>query len=137
MSTHREAFTCRIERGADDRITALHVDVVGLRGEPRSTHVTGVKAIRVAASLHDVVRRGGIRPRQWAGTKPIELDYATGAHAELLLLAVKALRRADKAERVAERIAMMSNEEASYWHAKGHQPGGLPALRILLNAGAR
>ena len=136
MSTHRETFLCFVERGGDDRIVAVNIQATGLNGEPRATRVNGTKAIRIASSVHDVLRHGGIKPRQWSGTKAIDLDYATGAHAELLLLAVKPLRRADRAERIAERIAQMSGEEAAYWHAKSHHPGGLPALRVLLNAGA-
>lgn len=137
MTTQRETFRCTIERGNDDRIIALNIEATGLQGEPRAIRVNGTKAVRVAASLHDVLRHGGIRSRVWAGSKPFDLDNATGAHAELLLLAVRPLRRADKAERIAERIALMSGEEASYWHAKSHYPGGLPALRLLLNAGAK
>jgi hypothetical protein len=137
VTAHRETFTCRIERSTDDRITSLAVDATDINGTTRTVHINGTTAIRIASSMHDVLRRGGIRPRLWGGTKPIPVEYVTGAHAELLLLAVRPLRRSDRAERIAGRIAQMSPEEASYWHAKSHQPGGLPALRVLLNGGAK
>lgn len=137
MTTQRETFRFIAERGSDDRLVGLNVEATGLHGEHRAIRVNGSKAVRIAGSLHDVLRHGGVKARLWAGSRPVELDNATGAHAELLLLAVRPLRRADKAERIAQRIAQMSDEEAAYWHAKSHHPGGLPALRTLLNAGAK
>jgi hypothetical protein len=50
---------------------------------------------------------------------------------------VKPLRRADRVATVAEGVAAMSREEASYWHAKVQRPRGLRALRILLDGGRR
>jgi hypothetical protein len=52
------------------------------------------------------------------------------------VLAVKPLRRGDRIELVGDGVGRMSREEASYWHAKSHQPGGLRALRVLLTKGA-
>lgn len=40
-------------------------------------------------------------------------------------------------EAIAEGIAEMSREEASYWHAQTERRHGLKALRVLLNAGVR
>ncbi|MDQ6613331.1 MAG: hypothetical protein M3083_00815 [Actinomycetota bacterium] len=74
----------------------------------------------------------GVGSRAWSSSHPVDLDQVAGAQTELLLRAVKPLRRPDRIEAIGEGVAAMSREEASYWHAKAGHPGGLPALRIML-----
>lgn len=132
-----ERFVLTVARDDDGRISAFIVDATDLEGHERTICLNGARAGRVAAGVHDVVRAGGVPSRAWASSRPIELDQVTGAQAELLLRAVKALRRADRIEAVGEGVAAMSREEASYWHAKASHPGGLRALRLLLGEGQR
>lgn len=132
----REQYTCEIERDDDGRIERITIDAIDLEDIARRTTLNGTRASRVAAQVHDVLRAGGVPGRTWTSRRLFDLDQVTGAHSELLLLAVKPLRRADRMEQVAEGVAAMSREEASYWHAKGRRPGGLRALRILLTHGA-
>ena len=132
-----ERFACTVTRDADGRITSITVDAVDLEGNERAVVLNGSRAARVAAAIHDVLRGAGVGSRVWSSSKPIDLDQISGAQAELLLRAVKPLRRADRIETVGEGVAAMSREEASYWHAKAGHPGGLPALRLLLGDGAR
>ena len=74
---------------------------------------------RRSSSCCASARSPGARGRR---REPIELDQVAGAHAELLLRAVQPLRRSDRAQAVADGIAAMSREEASYWHAKAQRP---------------
>ncbi len=134
--TRREQFQCSIERDGDGRVLAVELDARTPTLE-RSTRVNSTKATRIAGAVHDILRGAGVTGRAWASSKPIDLDYLTGAQVELLLVAVKPLRRADRIDHVSTGVAAMSPEEASYWHAKLHRPGGLPALRVLLAAGGR
>jgi hypothetical protein len=69
--------------------------------------------------------------------RPIDLSQTTGAQAWLLLAATKPLRRADRIDEVAEGVAAMSPEEASYWYAKAQRPRGLRAVRLLLSNDGR
>jgi hypothetical protein len=130
-----EHYTCRLERDPDGRITAVQIDVVDLEGSTRTIRVNGYRAAHVAAPLHDVLRAAGLRGRVWSGTAPIELAPTLGAHAELLLRAVKPLRRLDRVIDTATGIADMSREEATYWHAQTTRRHGLKALRVLLHGG--
>ena len=132
-----ERFSCTVERDADGRIISITVDATDLEGNERTVFLNGSRAARVASAIHDVLRAGGVRSRAWSSSKPIDLDQVSGAQAELLLRAVKPLRRADRIETVGDGVAAMSREEASYWHAKAGHPGGLPALRLLLGEGAK
>jgi hypothetical protein len=134
--TTRETFTCLIERDLDGRVTGVTVHADS-RDATRQVSVNSTKATRVAGPVHDILRTGGVTGRAWASTRPLDLDYLTGAQLELLLVAVRPLRRADRIDHVATGIARMSSEEASYWHAKLTRPGGLPALRLLLASGTR
>jgi len=136
MSRRQEHYVCTVERDDDGRISAIVVDAKDLESAERHVRLNSTSAARVAGSLHDVLRASGVPGRTWASSRPIELDPVTGAHAELLVLAVKPLRRGDRIEAVGEGVGRMSREEASYWHAKSHQPGGLRALRVLLTRGA-
>ena len=135
MST-AEQYTCTIDRDPDGRIVAVTVQAVDLDGAQRAIRVDGVHAAHVAAPLQDIMRTAGLRGRQWTAPRPFEVNPILGAHAELLLRAVRPLRRIDRITGVAEGIAGMSREEASYWHAQTRRRHGLRALRILLD-GAR
>jgi len=135
--SHRECFTCTIERDEEGRVIAIVVCSATIDGDDRSTRINSTRATRVAGPVHDVLRAGGVTGRSWSSTPPIEVDYLTGAQLELLLVAVKPVRRADRIDRISNGVAAMSREEASYWHAKLRRPGGLPALRLLLAAGDR
>jgi hypothetical protein len=130
--TLREHYTCTISRDDDGRVLAIDVDATDLEGGYRHVAIQGLSASQVAGAVHDVLRGGGIKGRLWTSPKPIDLDQVTGAQLELLLNAARRLRRADRIQLVTDGVANMSREEAAYWHAKSHQPGGLPALRLLL-----
>jgi hypothetical protein len=132
--SHHEKYQCRVERTDDGAVLAVSVEAESDAGS-RSYRVNSNKATRIAGPVHDILRAGGVGGRAWASTKTIPVDYLVGAQLELLLVAVKPLRRADRIDHVAEGIAEMSVEEASYWHAKLRRPGGLRALRILLGTG--
>ena len=132
-----ERYTCTISRDADGRITAVEIAVNDLDGGHRGVRVEGERAAHVAAPLQDVLRSGGLRGRQWTSPAPFELQPTLGAHAELLIRAVKPLRRLDRIAGVAEGVAGMSREEASYWHAQTRRRHGLKALRILLDGGTK
>lgn len=132
-----ELYTCLITRDEDGRIVAVDVDADDLDGGHRAIRVNGGRATHIAAPLQEVLRSAGLRGREWAARKPIELDPMLGAHAELLLRAVKPLRRTDRIIDIAEGVASMSKEEAAYWHAQVQNRHGLKALRILLDGGKR
>jgi len=135
--TRAERFSCAVVRDGEGRITAIAVDATDLEGRERTICLNGTRAARVAAAVHDVLRAAGVGSRAWSSARPIDLDQVAGAQAELLLRAVRPLRRPDRVETVGEGVAAMSREEASYWHAKAGHPGGLPALRLLLADGGR
>jgi hypothetical protein len=126
----RDSFSCQIERDSDGRVSAVTLTAAN-EETSRSMTINSTKAIRIAGPALDVLRAGGVSGRQWATACPIELDYLTGAQLELLLVAVRPLRRAERIDRIGSGVASMSPEEASYWHAKIARPGGLPALRTL------
>jgi len=130
--SRREQYTCTVQRDGDGRVLSIELEAVDLEGERRHVRVNGQRAARVASAVHDVLRAGGVKGRAWSSGRPITLDQVTGAQLELLLHAAKPLRRGDRLDLVSEGVAGMSREEAAYWHAKSHQPGGLPALRVLL-----
>ncbi|MGH8961833.1 MAG: DUF7680 family protein [Jatrophihabitantaceae bacterium] len=130
-----EHYTCQIDRDHDGRILAVTVVAVDLDGIQRVICVDGARAAHAAAPLQEILRAAKLRGRQWTALQPFEIPPALGAHAELLLRAVKPLRRLDRITGVSEGIAGMSGEEASYWHAQTHRRHGLRALRILLDGG--
>lgn len=130
-----ETFACTVNRDDDGRIVSIAVRATDLEGAERIILLNGTRAARVVAPLHDLLRRSGVGSRAWSSTRPIDLDQLTGAQTELLLRSVKPLRRMDRLESVGEGVAAMSREEAGYWHAKSHRPGGLQALRVLLTSG--
>lgn len=135
--SRREHYVCTISRDDDGRVLTIELNATDLEGQERRTLIRGLGASRVASAVHDVLRSGGIKGRAWTSLKPIILDQVTGAQLELLLNATKPLRRGDRIDQVTEGVSRMSREEAAYWHAKSHHPGGLPALRLLLIGGHR
>lgn len=135
--TRSERYTCTISRDADGRIISVEVAVADIDGATRSVRLNGHRAPHVAGSLQEVLRTAGLRGRHWTSPTPIELQPNLGAHAELLLRAVKPLRRIDRIAEIAEGVAAMSREEAGYWHAQVRRRRGLKALRILLDVGRR
>ena len=135
--TQAERYLCTISRDDDGRITSIEVGVDDLEGKHRYVRVNGNRAAHVAEPLQRVLRDAGLRGRQWTSPGPLELPSTLGAHAELLLRAVKPLQRLDRLDAVAGGVAEMSREEASYWHAQTQRRHGLKALRVLLNVGAR
>lgn len=135
--SRREQYTITVARDNDGRVLSIELEAMDLEGEQRRTRIAGLGASRVASPVHDVLRAGGVKGRAWASSKPINLDQVTGAQIELVLQATKPLRRGDRIDQVSEGVAKMSREEAAYWHAKSHYPGGLPALRLLLTGSSR
>lgn len=134
--TRAERYLCIISRDSDGRIIAIEVGVDDLEGKHRHVRVNGNRAAHVAGPLQQVLHDAGLRGRQWSSHVPLELSSTLGAHAELLIRAVKPLQRLDRLEAVAEGVAEMSHEEASYWHAQTQRRHGLKALRVLLSVGA-
>lgn len=133
----REQYRCSIVRNGDGRIVSLTVEATDLEGDDRHVTVRGTRIPDLVSPLQNLLRERKIAGRAWTSREPIELDQVAGAQAELLLRAVQPLRRSDRAQAVADGIAAMSREEASYWHAKAQRPGGLRALRILLTGARR
>lgn len=131
-SEHYEAL---ISRDADGRIVEIELSVTDLEGVERRIRVDGTRAAHVAAPLQEVLRSAGLKGRDWTSGRPLTLTPTLGAHAELMLRAVKPLRRIDRITDVADGIAGMSREEAAYWHAQTRRRHGLKALRILLDGG--
>jgi hypothetical protein len=135
--TRSERYSCRIGRDAEGRVAVIAVEVEDLDSGLRRVQLNSGTAPALAGPFHDVLRAAGISGRQWSRADDIALDAVLGAHAELLLRAVKPLRRLDRIVAVAEGVATMSREEASYWHAQAFRRHGLRALRILIDGGAR
>lgn len=135
--SRREQYVCTVNRDEDGRVLSIELEATDLEGHQRHIRIQGLGASRVASAIHEVLRAGGIKGRSWTSSKPMSLDQVTGAQLELVLQAAKPLRRGDRIDQVSEGVAKMSREEAAYWHAKSHHPGGLPALRLLLIGGNR
>jgi hypothetical protein len=132
-----ERYTCFLDRDEDGLIRRVHLEAIDLEGHGRSVSVDGRRVTRIVEAVHEVLHRGGVPVREWGGRRPITLQGGAGSHLELLLRAVRPLRRGDRLARIADAIAQMSVEEAAYWHAKSHRVGGLAALRLLLQGGHR
>jgi len=128
-----EHYTCLVSRDEDGRVLAVEIDVTDLEGAQRVIRVNGYQAAHVAAPLQEIFRAAALRGRQWTSPRSFDLSPTLGAHAELLLRAVKPLRRIDRVTSVAQGIADMSREEANYWHAQSQRRHGLKALRVLLD----
>ncbi|GAA2440682.1 DUF7680 family protein [Mycolicibacterium llatzerense] len=132
-----EHYTCLVSRDEDGRILAVEIDVTDLEGAQRVIRVNGYQAAHVAAPLQEIFRAAALRGRQWTTPRAFELSPTLGAHAELLLRAVKPLRRVDRVTSIAGGIADMSREEANYWHAQSQRRHGLKALRVLLDGASK
>lgn len=135
--SRRDRFTCSILRNDDGSLMKVEVIAADGDGGVRITRATGMGLNEVAEPLRRLLAVAGVNGRSWSGSKPLELDARTGAHAELLLAAVRPLRRSDRLIQIADAIVAMGAEEASYWHAKSLRRGGLRALRVLLSEGNR
>ena len=135
--TRTERYRCQIHRDPDGRILAIALIASNLEDQERAIRVEGHRATHVAAPLQAVLRAANLRGRQWSRPAPFELDPVLGAHVELLLRAVKPLRRVDRLEAVADGVAGMSAEESAYWHAQTTRRRGLRALRVLLDGMGR
>lgn len=135
--TRSETYSCLIERDEDGRVKALSVQALDLDGGERHVRVNGYRAIHVAAGFQEVLRSARLRGRELTGSDPIRIDPHLGAHVELVLRAVKPLKRIDRISTVAEGVAAMSREEAAYWHAQIDRRNGLRALRLLLAEGTK
>jgi hypothetical protein len=133
----RESYACTIDRNRSGQVISLTIEATDLEGGTRTVTVRNARAVDAASALRELLRDRKVNGRAWTAQEPIVLDSVAGAQAELLLRAVAPLRRTDRAVAVADQIAMMSREEASYWHAKAQRPGGLRALRILLASARR
>lgn len=130
--TRTETYHCTVERDDDGRITALSIGATDLEGAEREVRVNGYRALHVAAGMQEILRAARLRGRDWTSAEPVTVEPGMGAHAELLLRAVKPLRRIDRITTIADGVAAMSREEAAYWHAQATRRNGLRALRLLL-----
>ncbi len=133
----RESYACTIARNGDGQIVSFTVEATDLEGATRAVTVRSSRAVDAASALRELLRERRVSGRSWTSPEPIALDQVAGTQAELLVRAVAPLRRTDRAVSIADQIAKMSREEASYWHAKAQRPGGLRALRILLTGARR
>jgi NAD(P)-dependent dehydrogenase (short-subunit alcohol dehydrogenase family) len=133
--TITESYGLRIIRDEDGRIRAIELRAHDLEGHERSVGVEGVRAAYIAGPMQEALRAAGIKGRQWSEPTPLRLSPILGAQVELLLRAVKPLRRIDRIATVAEGVAGMSQEESAYWHAQASRRHGLRALRVLLDGG--
>lgn len=131
--TRAETYRCTVTRNEEGRVTALTVEAQDLEGKARSVRVNGYRAAHVTGPMQEVLRAAGVSGRQWTQPDALALAPRDGAHAELLLRAIKPLQRIDRIASVAAGIAAMSREEAAYWHAQASRRRGLKALRVLID----
>ena len=134
---HSERYRCQITRDDDGRIVAIELEAQDLDAHDRRVRIEGSRAAQAAGPLNEVLRAGNGGGRRWTGPAPLELDPVLGAQVELMLRALKPLRRVDRIVAVAEGVAGMSPEESSYWHAQTTRRHGLRALRTLLDGASR
>lgn len=129
----REEYRCEIQRDSGGLVAAVEVSRSDLESGTRVTRVNGSVVPFVANHIHDILRQHGVSGRAWTGNAAFDLPQVAGAQTELLLRAVKPLRRPDRIEEIASGVAAMGREEASYWSAKAEGPRGLRVLRLLLS----
>lgn len=134
--TRRDRYWCTLLRDDGGSVIDVVIDATDADGRTHSVRLGVDRAAAVSGALRRVLAAAGITGRRWSAPGPIELDHLHGSHAELLVRAVKPLRRPDRLAVVADGVADMGPEEAAYWHAKASRPGGLRALRVLLTEGA-
>jgi hypothetical protein len=128
----REEYNIHVQRDEEGRIEAFELRVLGIDGEARRIRISGYRAPTVTHSLYELFKGYGVTSREWSSMRPILLDSAdAGPHGELLLRAVKPVRRSDHVTMIANAISDMSREEALYWCAKSSRPNGLRALRLI------
>ena len=128
----REEYNIHVRRDKDGRIEALELCVLGIDGETRTIRLNGYRAPSVTHSFYELLKGYGVTSREWTSAKSISLDSSdAGPHGELLLRAVKPVRRSDHIATIADVISAMSREEALYWCAKSSRPNGLRALRLI------
>lgn len=135
--SRQDDYRLELGRGDAGQLDEVVLVAVDADGSERRTRIGGGRVEAITDNLRRVLSEAGIRGKEWSGTKPIRLERQLGERIELLLTAVKPLRRIDRIQRIADEVASMGAEEASYWHAKTSRPGGLRALRILLSGGGR
>lgn len=135
--THSECYRTTIRRDDDGRISSIEVVATDLDGKTRAIRVNGSRLAQITGSVQELLRGANIRGGQWTSTKPFDLAPGPGAHLELLLRAVKPLRRIDRVAAVADGVAGMSREESAYWHAQTFRRRGLQALRVLVDGGSK
>lgn len=135
--THSEHYRCCISRDDAGRVAAVELWARNLEGAERTIRVDGSRAASIAGPVQNTLRAAGLKGRQWSEPTPFDVVPVLGAHVELLLRAVKPLRRIDRIEAVATGVASMSAEESSYWHAQATRRQGLRALRVLLDGEVR
>lgn len=135
--THSECYRTTISRDEHGRISSIEVIATNLDGKIRAIQVNGNRVAQITGPVQEVLRGANVRGRQWTSTKPFDLAPGPGAHLELLLRAVKPLRRIDRVATVADGVAGMSREESAYWHAQTFRRRGLQALRVLVDGGSK
>lgn len=133
--SRQDHYTLTLSRLDHGSLAEVDLQVWDGDGGRRHVRVGGGRVATLADPLRRLLADAGLPGRTWTGTAPIELDRRCGERVELLLRAVKPLRRHDRVESVAEDVVAMSAEEAAYWHAKWNRPGALRALRVLLTGG--
>jgi hypothetical protein len=137
VSPRREQWTCRLDRADDGDVVAVEVEHRDGNGMHRRVRLDGPHLATVLEPLVALLQRFGVNGRQITGNGAFPLGDPPGPQIELLIEAVLPVRRYDRVVGVAHGVAEMSTEEATYWHARAHRPGGLPALRTLLAGGRR
>jgi hypothetical protein len=135
--SRREQWTCRLDRADDGDVVAVEVEHQDGNGMQRRVRLDGPQVATVLEPLVALLQRSGVNGRQITGNGAFALGDPPGPQIELLIEAVLPVRRYDRVVGIANGVAAMSTEEATYWHARAHRPGGLPALRTLLAGGRR
>lgn len=133
--SRRDSYRLELRRNDSSTVAEAVLHVRDADGGEHEVRLTGLRLTSVLEPLRHLIAEAGISGRQWSGGRPFELPVRTGEQVELLLAAIRPLRRADRISGVAEGVATMGSEEAAYWHAKASRRGGLRALRILLIEG--
>jgi hypothetical protein len=137
VTPRREHWFCRLDRGGAGDVVGVEVERHDGNRLARHVRVEGPQLVPVIEPLVSLLQRAGVNGPQLTGSHAFPLSDPPGPQVELMLDAVSAVRRHDRLVGIAHGVAGMSTEEATYWHARSHRPGGLPALRTLLAGGRR